>query len=72
MCRQEYLSSVVNVLKNSVKISDQTEADFVLLNLPQIHEQIGYKWCRAHFSIVWNPVTHCLPNVVLKQALLDV
>ena len=41
MFRREYLSSVVNVLKNSVKISDQTEADFVLLNLPQIHEQIG-------------------------------
>ena len=41
MFRREYLSSVINVLKNSVKISDQTEADFVLLNLPQIHEQIG-------------------------------
>ena len=41
MLRQEYMSSVLNVLTNSVKISDQTEADFVLLNLPQIHEKIG-------------------------------
>ena len=41
MFRREYLSSVVNVLKNSVKISDETKADFFLLNLPQIDEKIG-------------------------------
>ena len=41
MFRREYLSSVVNVLRNSVKISDQTKSDFALLNLPQIHEKIG-------------------------------
>ena len=41
MFRREYLPSVVNMLTNSVKISDQTKADFVLLNLPQIHEKIG-------------------------------
>ena len=41
MFRREYLSSVVKVLTNSVKISDQTIADFVHLNLPRIHEKIG-------------------------------
>ena len=41
MFRWEYLSSVVNVLANSVKISDHTKADFLQLNLPQIHEKIG-------------------------------
>ena len=41
MFRREYLSSVVNVLTNSVKICDQTIADFVKLNLPQIQEKIG-------------------------------
>ena len=41
MVWQEYLSSVVNVLTNSVKISGQSKADFVQLNLPQIHEKIG-------------------------------
>ena len=41
MFRREYLSSVVNVLTNSVKISDQTKADFLQLNLPSIHEKIG-------------------------------
>ena len=41
MFRLEYLSSVVNVLKKDVKISDQTKGDFALLNLPQIHEKIG-------------------------------
>ena len=41
MFRREYLLSVVNVLTNSVKIADQTIADFVQLNIPQIHEKIG-------------------------------
>ena len=41
MFRRQYLSSVVKVLKNSVKISDQTIADSVQLNLPRIHEKIG-------------------------------
>ena len=41
MCRREYLSLVVNVLTNSVKLSEQTKADFAQLNLPQIHEKIG-------------------------------
>ena len=41
MFRREYLSSVVNVLTSSVKISDQTIADFVQLNLPRIHEKIN-------------------------------
>ena len=39
MFRREYLSLTFNVLTNSVKISDQTKADFVQLNLPQIHEK---------------------------------
>ena len=42
MFRQEYLSSVVSVLTNNVKISDQTKADFAQLNLPGIHEKIGW------------------------------
>ena len=39
--RWEYLSSVVNLLTNSVNISDQTKADFAQLNLPRILEKIG-------------------------------
>ena len=41
MIRLEYLSSVINVLTNSVKILDQNKAGFAQLNLPQIHEKIG-------------------------------
>ena len=41
MVQPEYMSSVVNVLTNSVKISDQTKADFVQHNLTQIREKIG-------------------------------
>ena len=35
--RQEYLSSAVNVLANSLKIYDQGKPVFFPLNLPQIH-----------------------------------
>ena len=41
MFRREYLYSVVNVLKNNLKILDQTKADLATLNLPRIHEKIG-------------------------------
>ena len=41
MFRWEYLSSVVNVLTKSLKMSDQTKADFFELNLLRIHEKIG-------------------------------
>ena len=41
MLRREYLSPVVNLLTNSVKISNQTKADFTQVDLPQIHEKIG-------------------------------
>ena len=41
MFGREYLSSVVNVLTDSVKISDRTIADFAQLNLPRLHEKIG-------------------------------
>ena len=40
MFRREYLSSVVNVLTNSGKISDPSIKDFVQLNLAPIHEKI--------------------------------
>ena len=35
--RQEYLSSAVNVLANSLKIFDQSKAVFFQLNIPEIH-----------------------------------
>ena len=39
--RQEYASSAVNVLANSLKIYDRSKAVFFQLNLPEIH---GVKW----------------------------
>ena len=40
-CNEEYLLWAVNVLTNSVKISDQTNADFFQLNISQMHGKIG-------------------------------
>ena len=39
--RQEYLSSAVNVLANSLKIYDQSKAVFFQLNLTEIHREKG-------------------------------
>ena len=37
--RQEYLSSAVNVLTNSLKIFSQTKAVFFQHNSPKIHDE---------------------------------
>ena len=37
----EYLSSAVNALTNSIKISYESEGDFFQLNLPRINEKRG-------------------------------
>ena len=39
--QREYLLWAVNVLTKSVKISDQTKADFFQLNISQMHGKIG-------------------------------
>ena len=39
--RQEYLSSAVIVLENSLKIDDHSKAVFSQLNLPEIHWKKG-------------------------------
>ena len=37
----EYLLSLVNVLTNNLKLSDQTNAEFFQLNISQMHGEIG-------------------------------
>ena len=39
--RQEYLSSAVNVLANSLKTYDQSKTVFFQLNLPEFHGEKG-------------------------------
>ena len=39
--QQEYFSSAVNVLANSLKIYDESKAVFFQLNLPEIHGKKG-------------------------------
>ena len=39
--RREYVYSALNVLTNSPNILDLTKADFLQLNLSQIHGRIG-------------------------------
>ena len=39
--RREYVYSALNVLRNSPNILDLSKADFLQLNLSQIHGRIG-------------------------------
>ena len=41
MLRWEYLPSEVNVLTNSLNISDMTKADILQLNIPRIQGEVG-------------------------------
>ena len=70
--RRNNLSSVINVVSNSLKISDLTKRKGFQLNLSQNHERIGWKCCGADFSSVWDPLTRSLPKKVLKQDLLGI
>ena len=65
------MSSGVNLLTNSLKISDVTKADFLQLNLSRIQGKRAKKFCRVDLSNVSNPLTRWLPNGVLKEDLLD-
>ena len=69
--RREYLSSGLNVLTNSLKISNVTKADFFQLNLSRIHGKIEKYWCGANFGSVSNPLTRWFRKSALKQDLLD-
>ena len=72
---REYLLWAVNVLTNSVVISDQTNADFFQLNVyPKCMEKYTHNSGAffADFSVVWNPLTRWLPHGLLKHDLLEV
>ena len=65
---QEYLSSAINVLTNTPKISYLTLREVFPLNL----SQIDGKCCRADFSSVWDPLKRLLPKSILKQYLVGI
>ena len=54
--RQEYLSSAVNVLANSLKIYDQSKGVFFLLSLPGIHEKKRIMVMPCYFQRCLEPV----------------
>ena len=54
--RQEYLSSAVNVLANSLKIYDQSKGVFFLLNLPGIHGKKRIMVMPCYFQRCFEPL----------------
>ena len=67
LLRLVYMWSVVNLLKDSPKISDLTKRDFSVLDLSDIHGKVAEKHRRAHFSSVLWPLTRWLQKGVLKE-----
>ena len=65
-----YLSSGVNMLTNSLKISDNTQTQFIELILFQSNKRIWEKYCREELSNVLEPLTGWLPISVLTRGFL--
>ena len=71
----EYLSSGVNMLTNSLKISDTTKREFFELMFFQSDQKIWQKYCRADLSSdsdPLNPLTCWLSISVLTRGFLGI
>ena len=64
---REYLSSGVNMLTNSLKISDTTKREFFELIIFQSNEKIRQKYCRADLWSVSDTLTCWLFISVLMR-----
>ena len=51
LLESEYLSTALNMLTNSLKISHITKRDFLQFNIVPIDQIIWYRWCRSDFNI---------------------
>ena len=69
---REYVSSGVNILTNSLKISDTTKTEFFELKLFGSDQKIWQNFCRAYFSSVSDPLTCWLSISVLTQGVLGI
>ena len=72
LLRRKYLSSAVNVLTNSSKISDITKRDVFQIYFPHTDKMIWLKCCRADLSSLWDRLACWLSNRVLKRGVLDI
>ena len=68
----EILPSAVNVVTNSLRISDITKRDNFELNFLQIDDKLWYKCSCSDFSSVSHSLTSWLSKDVLKRGFLDI
>ena len=66
----EYLSSGVNMLTNSLKISDTTKKEFLELIFFQSDQKNWQKYCRIDFCSVSEPLTCWLSISVLTRSFV--
>ena len=66
------MSSVVNMLKNALRISDPSKRHDRHLNLFDMNKKLPQKDCRSDFSSVWDRLTRLFQKSVLKQELSHV
>ena len=71
-CQREYWSSGVNMLTNSLKMSDTSKTEFFELILFQGAQEIWQKYCRADLSSFSVHLTRWLSISVLKRGFLGI
>ena len=69
---REYLSSAVNMLTNSLKISHVTKRDFFRVNSFHIDQKILSMFCRSDFNNVWARLPCYFSKGPLKRVSLDI
>ena len=69
---REYFSSGVNMLTNSLKISDTTKTKFFELISFHIEQKIWEKYCRADLGSLSDILTRWLSISVLTEDILGI
>ena len=68
----KHFSLGVNMLTNSLRISDATKIEFFALNVFQIHKKIWQTWCRTDLSNLLDLLTRWLSISVLTRGFLGI
>ena len=68
----EYLSLGVNMLTNSLKISETTKTQFFELIFFQSDQRIWQKYCRGDLSNLSDPLTFWLSLSVLTRGFFNI
>ena len=72
LLRRKYLSSAVNVLRNSLKILHITKRNLVKLNCLGIHQELSEGCRHLDLNTVWVRLPSCLLKGTVKRRFLHI